>query len=166
MFFKDILTTLRREHDEVRALFVDLTETVDQEGSRRDTLLARILSNLLPHTQWEETVLYPEFELRADRDGQQTHAEAVQGHRVVELRVIPDLLRSQRTTPEFAGRAKVFAAMVEHHAAAEEVALFACARRAFTDQELRSMDRHYAAWKTSDPARLIVTQAVKDLRFA
>ena len=119
MATSNILTTLRSEHDEIRGLFDQLKGTTDRAEKTRGDLLNKILSGLLPHAKWEEEVFYPEFQRRADRDGLQTHAEAVAEHRAVEMRVIPDVLQSDLTTPEFAGRSKVFREFIDHHATEE-----------------------------------------------
>src|SRR6476469_6488169 len=106
---RDILKTLQAEHDKVRALFDDMKGTTDRAKKTRTDLLEEIESNLMLHAKWEEQVFYPAFKERADRDGLQTHAEAVEEHRAVENTVIPDVRAADVETPEFAGRAKVFA---------------------------------------------------------
>ena len=67
MASRDILKTLKAEHDQLRALFEEMESTTDRAEKRRTELLARIESNLLPHAKWEETVFYPRFAERADR---------------------------------------------------------------------------------------------------
>lgn len=144
-----ILTTLKNEHAEVRKLFEELKATTDRALKGRAELLADIESKLMPHAKWEETVFYPAFAERADRDGLQTHAEAVMEHAAVEETVIPGVKASDVSTPEFAGRAKVFAEFVDHHAKEEENTMFRMARDMFTADELEQFDRDYAAWKES-----------------
>src|SRR5690606_29120600 len=75
MATRDILKTLRAEHDELRQLFEQMEGTTDRAAKKRADLLARIKANLLPHAKWAETVFYPMFAERADRDGLKTHAE-------------------------------------------------------------------------------------------
>ena len=147
MATQNVLTTLKREHDQISDLFKKLKETGDRAEKTRGTLLEEILTGLIPHAKWEEEVFYPEFRKRADRDGQQTHAEAVEEHRAVERQVIPDVLEADLTTPEFAGRAKVFGEFVEHHAKEEEKTMFKMARELFSAEELASLDEEYANWK-------------------
>lgn len=155
----NILTTLKNEHAEVRALFEDLKGTTDRAEKGRADLLAQIESKLMPHAKWEETVFYPAFEERADRDGLQTHAEAVLEHAAVEDTVIPNVKASDVTTPEFAGRAKVFAEFVDHHAKEEEKTMFRMAREMFSADELEQFDADYAAWKKSPAAANAVAGA-------
>jgi len=159
---QDILKTLRTEHDELRALFDEMKGTTDRADKKRGDLLDQILSGLVPHAKWEEMVFYPEFQKRVDRDGLQTHAEAVEEHRAVEMRVIPDVLKSERTTPEFAGRVKVFGELIDHHATEEEDTMFKMARKVFSAEELAQLDEDYTGWKASAQGKQIVEKAMKE----
>jgi len=155
MATQNVLTTLKREHDEISELFKQLKETSDRAEKTRGSLLEQILMGLIPHAKWEEEVFYPEFRKRADRDGQQTHAEAVAEHRAVERQVIPDVLTADVSTPEFAGRAKVFGEFVEHHAKEEEKTMFKMARELFSAEELAALDEDYANWKQVKGSQVI-----------
>ena len=156
---RDILKTLKTEHDAVRALFEEMNQTTDRAKKSRAELLERIEASLLPHAKWEETVFYPAFRERADRDGLKTHAEAVEEHRAVESTVMPDVHASQVDTPEFAGRAKVFGEMIEHHAKEEEKTMFKMAREMFSAEERAQLDEQYEAWKRSPAADSAVAAA-------
>ena len=146
---RDILKTLKAEHDEIRGLFDKLNETTDRAIKTRSELLAKIDEGLLPHAKWEEKVFYPAFAARAERDGLQTHAEAIEEHRAVEETVMPDVHDTDVGTPQFAGRAKVFGELVEHHAKEEESTMFKMARELFSAEERAALDEQYEAWKQS-----------------
>jgi hemerythrin superfamily protein len=149
---RDILKTLKEEHDAVRALFAELKDTTDCGVKKREGLLEEIEANLLPHAKWEEQVFYPAFKERADRDGLQTHAEALAEHHAVENSVIPEVHAAEPGTPEFAGRTKVFGEFVDHHAKEEEKTMFKMARELFSSEERAQLDEAYEAWKQSDAA--------------
>ena len=83
-------------------------------------------------------------------------------HRAVEMLVIPDVLKSERTTPEFAGRVKVFGELIDHHATEEEDTMFKMARKVFSADELAQLDDDYTAWKASAQGKQIVETAMKD----
>lgn len=155
---RDILKTLQSEHDLLRTLFEQMNETTDRAKKKRVELLQKIEANLLPHAKWEEKFFYPAFAERADRNGLQTHAEAVEEHRAVELTVIPDLHASEVETPVFAGRAKVFGELIDHHATEEETTMFKMARKLFTAQERAELDEQYEEWKASPGAAGVVAQ--------
>lgn len=154
---RDILKTLKTEHDDLRELFKQMEATTDRAKKTRADLLAEIEANLLPHAKWEELVFYPAFKERADRDGLKTHAEAVQEHRAVELTVLPDLMSKPTDTPEFAGSAKVLGEFVDHHASEEESTMFKMARKMFSAEERAEFDEQYEQWKGSAAAAAVVT---------
>lgn len=99
---RDILRTLKAEHDALRELFDELKDTTDRGVKKREGLLEEIEANLLPHAQWEEKVFYPAFQECADRDGLLTHAKALAEHHAVEKSVIPEVHASEPGSPEFA----------------------------------------------------------------
>ena len=74
---RDILKTLKDEHETLRSLFDQMNDTTDRAKKTRTELLENIEQNLMPHAKWEEQVFYPAFKERADRDGLKTHAEAL-----------------------------------------------------------------------------------------
>src|SRR6476659_9395878 len=156
---RDILKTLQAEHDALRGLFEDMEATTDRASKKRSDLLGKIKDGLLPHAKWEEQVFYPAFKERADRDGLKTHAEAVEEHRAVEKTVMPDVDAADVSTPQFAGRVKVFGEMIDHHASEEETTMFKMARKLFTPEERAQLDEAYEEWKASPAAESAVAAA-------
>jgi hemerythrin-like domain-containing protein len=156
---RDILTTLRSEHDNLRALFEQMKSTTDRAKKKRADLLKEIEGALIPHAKWEEFHFYPAFKERADRDGLQTHAEALVEHQAVELTVLPEVKASEIDSPRFAGAAKVLAELVDHHATEEENTMFKMARKMFNAKERAEMDVEYEEWKSSAAAKGILFHA-------
>lgn len=163
---RDILKTLKAEHDVVRGLFDEIKGTTDRAEKGRTQLLEQIEANLIPHAKWEEQVFYPAFKQRADRDGLQTHAEAVAEHRAVEETVIPDVHAADVTTPEFAGRVKVFGELIDHHASEEEKTMFKMARELFSAEELAQLDEDYEQWKATEAPAVVAEEKEKALAKA
>ncbi|MGJ4801872.1 hemerythrin domain-containing protein [Luteimonas sp. SDU82] len=159
MATRDILKTLQAEHYQLRGLFEAMEATSDRATKKRAELLAQIEENLLPHAKWEEQVFYPMFAERADRDGLKTHAEAVEEHRAVEQTVLPDVHAADLSTPQFAGRVKVFGEMIDHHATEEETTMFQMARKLFSAKERSELDVAYEEWKASAAASAAVVVA-------
>ena len=156
---RDILKTLKQEHDMVRDLFTELKGTTDRASKTRTELLKKIDENLLPHAKWEEQVFYPAFRERADRDGQATYAEALEEHRAVEETVMPDVHAAEVDSPEFAGRSKVFGEFIDHHAKEEEKTMFKMARELFSAEERAELDVQYEEWKKSPEAMATLADA-------
>lgn len=155
----DILNVLKAEHNALRKLFKELDSTTDRAVKKRQKLMQEIEANLLPHAKWEETVFYPAFAARASHDGLKTHAEAVEEHRVVEKLVVPDVKSADPATRKFAGNAKVFADLIDHHAKEEETTMFAEARKLFSADERAQMAEQYVQWKGSPAALALVAGA-------
>jgi hemerythrin-like domain-containing protein len=153
---RDILKTLRSEHDALRALFDQINDTTDRAKKTRADLLSRIEEGLLPHAKWEEDVFYPALRDRADRDGKKAIAEAYLEHHAVESSVIPEVKAAAIDTPEFAGAAKVFGEQIDHHASEEENTVFKLARQLFSAEELSDFDEQYERWKDSVTGATIV----------
>ena len=156
---RDILKTLKAEHDELRGLFEELNATTDRASKTRTELLAKIDMGLLPHAKWEEQVFYPAFAERANRDGLKANAEAIAEHHAVEHSVMPEVHEAEVETPQFAGRAKVFGEFVDHHAKEEEKTMFKMARELFSAEERAALDEQYEAWKQSDAGMAAIADA-------
>ena len=156
---RDILKTLKTEHDDLRSLFEELNATTDRASKTRTELLAKIDKGLLPHAKWEEQVFYPAFAERADRDGLKANAEAIAEHHAVEHSVMPEVHEAEVETPQFAGRAKVFGEFIDHHAKEEEKTMFKMARELFSAEERAALDEQYEAWKQSDQGMAAVAEA-------
>jgi hypothetical protein len=146
---RNILTTLKAEHGELRALFERINATTDRAEKTRLELLEKIEAALVPHAKWEETVFYPAFAERASHEQLLLYTSAMQEHRAVEQSVLPDLKACDPTSRQFAGSAKVMGEQIDHHAREEERELFAAMRELFTPKELAEMDEQYEAWKDS-----------------
>lgn len=146
---RNILTTLKAEHDELRGLFEQINATTDRAEKTRLELLEKIEASLVPHAKWEETVFYPAFAERASHDQLLLYTSAMQEHRAVEQSVLPDLKACEPTSRQFAGSAKVMGEQIDHHAREEERELFAAMRQLFTAAELAEMDEEYEQWKAS-----------------
>lgn len=146
---RDILSTLEREHDELRGLYRQLTSTPDARDDERLRLLNRIEALLIPHSKWEETVFYPAFGERADPEGELLYAVAIQEHRALEQSVLPDLHAADADSRQFAGSAQVLAELGMRHADEEETRMFSAARRMFSAGELARFDDEYAQFKES-----------------
>ena len=105
---QDAIRLLKADHREVEALFKTFKRT--ESTAEKQAIAKKICDALKIHTRIEEEVFYPAFKERADRDGLQTHSEALAEHHAVETSVIPEVHAAEPGTPDFAGRTKVFGA--------------------------------------------------------
>ena len=139
---------LTQDHDNVRALLKELTDTPNNAHKKREELLGKIRKELEVHTKLEEEIFYPAFR---HADGRSEHSElyheAMEEHHLVEDMVIPDVGSADVGSDEFAGRAKVLRELVEHHAEDEEEEMFPMARKAMTESELEELGEKMQARK-------------------
>ncbi|HSN71396.1 MAG TPA: hemerythrin domain-containing protein [Steroidobacteraceae bacterium] len=138
---------LEQDHERVRKLLAELTETTNRATKTRTGLLEKIAEELRIHTQIEEEIFYPAFKDAGDKEFDRLNYEALEEHRAVEKLVLPDLLKTDPGTDQFAGRAKVLRELVEHHADEEESEMFPRARTAMSRDELETLGAQIQARK-------------------
>ena len=128
---------LKKDHNKVRKMLQDLTDTTTRATKSRPRLLERIKRELKAHTAIEEEIFYPA--LKEAGGDTEMYFEALEEHRAVEKLVLPDLEKTDPGCERFSGRAKVLKELVEHHADEEEKDMFREARKKLTDSQLESL---------------------------
>lgn len=156
---RNILDTLKREHDELSALFAQLNATSDDQEDVRGELLQQLEAALVPHAKWEELVFYPAFAERASHEQLAMHGTAMQEHRAVEQSVLPDLHAADIGSRQFLGSARALSHLIEHHAREEEAQIFTAMSQLYTAAELAEMDERYEQWKDSNVSTAILAHA-------
>lgn len=141
---------LVHDHETVKKLLNELSETTERALKKRSELLGRLELELVLHTAIEEDILYP-----AIRDsGGKMYYEAKEEHRTVDSLVLPDLKRTRPDTVQFAGRVKVLKELLEHHIEEEEGELFPRARQLLDAAALKQLGQAMQQHKKELKARL------------
>lgn len=130
---------LKKDHEKVRSLLAQLTETTTRAGKTRTKLINEIGEELRIHTKIEEQIFYPAFKEAGKNSEESMFYEATEEHKAVELQVLPDLEGSDVDSEAFTGRAKVLRELVEHHAKEEEKEMFPQARKLFDEKQLEEL---------------------------
>ncbi|GAB1595081.1 hemerythrin domain-containing protein [Lysobacter claricitrinus] len=139
---------LKADHEKVRGLLSQLTDTTKRAEKTRVDLLEKIRLELDVHTQIEEEIFYPAFkEAVGESDDEAMVFEALEEHRAAGELVLPDLLATDVTSDRFSGRAKVLKELVEHHAKEEETEMFKTARKVLSREELDELGTRMEARK-------------------
>lgn len=125
----DAIQLLKDDHQKVRELLGQLTETTNRAEKKRMQLLEQIQLELEVHTTIEEEIFYPAFREAGRKDEEELYFEALEEHRAAGELVMPDLLKTEVMSDQFAGRAKVLKDLIEHHAEEEEKEMFPTARK-------------------------------------
>lgn len=140
----DVLTTLKKEHDEVKELLSDLQ---DAKGSaERKSLVSKIKAALIPHTKAEEKVVYDAIISSAD---DQAETDGLEGYLEHELasRTLEKLAKLQATSAEHRATAKVLKELVEHHIQEEESSVWKDVRQHFDKDARMRMNAAFEAAK-------------------
>lgn len=136
------------DHEKVRGLFDQLTNTTSRAEKTRVQLLEKIRLELDVHTAIEEEIFYPAFrEAAEESDDKEMIFEALEEHRAAGELVLPDLLETEVASEKFGGRAKVLMDLVEHHAEEEEKEMFKRARKLLSREQLDELGVAMAARK-------------------
>jgi hemerythrin-like domain-containing protein len=144
----DAIALLKNDHVEMRDLLGQLTETTTRAVKKRTDLLEEIAAKLKAHTTIEEEIFYPAFKRAGEKsDDAKMYFEALEEHRAAGDLVLPDLLKTQASSEQFSGRAKVLKELVEHHADEEEAEMFPRAKKLLSKDELAELGEQLEARK-------------------
>src|SRR5215475_9110624 len=146
---KDAITLLKVDHQKVRALLGELTESSERATTKREELLAEIERELKIHTTIEEQIFYPAFRDAAEKANDwKLYFEAVEEHHVVDT-VLSELKSTDLASETFAAKAKVLKDLVEHHAEEEETEMFPRARKLLGREGLVRLGEELASARVS-----------------
>ena len=142
---RDLLDTLKEEHDALRVLLVQLQRA--QAPSERRQLIKQIRATLLPHMKAEEKVVYAAL-LTLPHPAAQ--ANAYEGY--IEHEWAAKTLRrlesvSDASSPEHQAVAKVLAELIDHHLKEEENSLWSDVEQFFSEDTRVEMNTAFLAAK-------------------
>lgn len=139
---------LKQDHKNLRALLEELAGTTTRAVKKRGELLRKIEAALTTHNTIEEELFYPAFKQAGDgKDDAKMYFEALEEHRAAGDLVLPDLLKTEPSGEQFAGRAKVLKELFEHHAEEEETEMFKRAKALLGKKELDALGEQMAQRK-------------------
>jgi len=137
---------LKEDHDRIKPMLSELTETTDRAEKTRGDLFSRIKQELTVHEIIEEEVFYPA--LKEHPRAKEIVLEGYEEHDVVS-RLMGELDGMEPTDERFGPKAKVMAENVEHHIEEEEGEMFKKARQVFDADELTELGERMAKRKES-----------------
>lgn len=139
---------LTQDHNNLRALFEELTTTTSRGVKKRTELVRKIEVAIRAHNTVEEEIFYPAFKKAGDgKDDAKMYYEALEEHRAAGDLVLPDLLKTEPDSEKFSGRAKVLKELFEHHAKEEETDMFKRAKALFSKKMLEELGEQIAGRK-------------------
>ena len=144
----DAITLLKEDHKTLRDLTSKLADTTERAVETRKTLLAQIEKILTAHTTIEEELFYPAFVAAAnDMESKRMVAEGLEEHRAADRKVIPDLHKTDPTSIQWSGDAKVLKDYIFHHLKEEEEEMFPKVRALIDRRAMRQLGDKMAALK-------------------
>jgi hemerythrin superfamily protein len=140
----EIYEALRKDHDAVKALLAELVSLDESDVKTRDSLVAKIRDELVPHSRAEEAVFYNSLRLLDASSGMAMHGFAE--HMEAEA-----LLRSLQAR-DFIGTtwkptAEKLKNWLDQHIEEEEGDMFAAAKQLFTYREAQAMAEAFEKMK-------------------
>jgi hemerythrin-like domain-containing protein len=144
---RDAIQVLKEDHEKLKKLLGELTETTTRGTKTRAELLRRIETEVKMHAKVEEEIFYPAFRKAGEKEEAKMFFEAKEEHRAVEDLVLPDLLKTAPGSEQFSGRAKVLTELIEHHAEEEEDDLFPQAKKVLSKEDLVELGERIEARK-------------------
>jgi hemerythrin-like domain-containing protein len=144
----DAISLLKKDHEKVRGLLKRLESAADRGDDRAEDLLAQVDREVKIHSQVEEEIFYPAFNVAArTKEDSKLFFEATEEHHVVDL-VMPEVHDSEGGGREdFAAKTKVLRDLIEHHAEEEEKEMFPKAKKLIGREELQELGRRIKARK-------------------
>lgn len=143
----DILDTLKKEHDEVKAMAKKMVDS--DSAPERKALLRKIKNALVPHVRAEEKVVYDAV-IAVRGGGDKTKVDGNEGYLEHELadKTLAKLGKiDQGKSPEFTATAKVLRELLEHHIQEEERNVWDDVKEHFSDEQRTAMNTKYLAVK-------------------
>jgi hemerythrin-like domain-containing protein len=135
----DALSLLKKDHQEVKALFKETSELGDRAASSREKLFRKIDEALTLHAKLEEQLFYPELKKRApSSDEREEVLEAFEEHAIVKT-LLAELEELDPKDETFRAKLQVLTESVEHHIKEEESGIFKLARQVLDADELESI---------------------------
>jgi hemerythrin-like domain-containing protein len=113
----DAVTLLKDDHKKVKDLFRQFEKA--RSADRKKKIAEDAMHELEVHAEIEEEIFYPAAKAKADKEGKQLVAEAVEEHHVVKV-LIGELQAMAEVNEQYEAKFTVLIENVEHHIEEEE----------------------------------------------
>src|SRR3954471_24699201 len=113
----DAVKLLKDDHNKVKELFRQFERA--RSADRKKTIAEEAMHELEVHAEIEEEIFYPAAKAKADKEGKELVAEAVEEHHVVKV-LIGELKALPEVNEQFEAKFTVLIENVEHHIEEEE----------------------------------------------
>ena len=126
-------TILKKDHDKVDEILQQLKATTEKQPKKRESLLAKLQEEWIPHMRGEEKLFFPL--LKEHLQSRDKSMEAVEEHHVAEM-VFSELNSMPKDDEKWGAKLSVMQELIEHHVEEEEGEIFELAREVLDDIQL------------------------------
>ena len=126
----DAVKLIKDDHKKVKDLFRQFEKA--RTADRKMAIAQEVFQELDVHAEIEEEIFYPAAKAKADREGKELVAEAVEEHHVVKM-LISELKAMPQVNEQFEAKFTVLIENVEHHIEEEEQEMLPDAREKLGD---------------------------------
>jgi hemerythrin-like domain-containing protein len=113
----DAVKMLKDDHKKVKDLFRQFEKA--RSADRKKKIAEEAMHELTVHAEIEEEIFYPAAKAKADKEGKELVAEAVEEHHVVKM-LIGELQALTEVDEQYEAKFTVLIENVEHHIEEEE----------------------------------------------
>lgn len=135
----DIVDLIKSQH----RIMDELLEKTQEEGADIPALLQQVAALLTPHSEAEESFVYPRIKELDPEEGSEVHDGSAEHHHVESL--MQELLASEPDAPGFDGKLAAMIAEIRHHVEEEEADLLPVLAEKAPDAEREELGERFAA---------------------
>lgn len=143
---ESLFDMLQKDHDTVRGLLDDMSDTSDGAEKTRRDLLSKLKDEIVPHMRAEEQVFYSR--LKESEESRETALEAIEEHQVAE-KAMNDLEQTQPSDERWQAKLSVLQELIDHHIEEEESEIFDEASELFDEDQLKEIGQEFQQAKKS-----------------
>jgi hemerythrin superfamily protein len=134
----DIVEIIKEQHRQVE----DLLTRAEEDGADLAGLMEEVARLLLPHSEAEESFVYPAIRDLAAEEGDEIKDGVAEHHQVEEM--LTNLLRGAPDDPGYDGTVAAIAGELRHHVQEEEEDLLPILAERLDDAQREEMGRRFA----------------------
>jgi hemerythrin superfamily protein len=134
----DIVEIIKEQHRQVE----DLLTRAEEDGADLAGLMEEVARLLLPHSEAEESFVYPAIRDLAAEEGDEIKDGVAEHHQVEEM--LKNLLRGTPDDPGYDGTVAAIAGELRHHVQEEEEDLLPILSERLDDAQREEMGRRFA----------------------
>lgn len=140
-----ILADLHTDHEKVSGLMGKMLKSKDSK--QRDMIFKEMMSELLVHSQAEQSVLYRKLEKSGNEKTRRFAFEGNNEHQIVEQQLQQMARARNKASEQWTAQAIVLRELVNHHVEEEESTGFSCANNEFDESELQKLGEQFRRQK-------------------